>query len=170
MAIPTPPFLEPIEEMRARIMELEAAGTSSSTSEDDLIEARRELAARIDRVFADLSPWQQCQLARHPERPYTMAYIHSIFTDFTELHGDRAFSDDPAVVSGLARFDGEPVVVVGHQKGRDTAEKLRRNFGMPRPEGYRKAIRIMEIGARFRRPIISFVDTPGAYPGITFGW
>jgi acetyl-CoA carboxylase carboxyl transferase subunit alpha len=166
MAIPTPPFLEPIEEVRARIIELEAAGTSSTTSEDDLIEARRELATRIDRVFANLSPWQQCQLARHPERPYTMAYIHSIFTDFTELHGDRAFSDDPAVISGLARFDGDPVVVVGHQKGRDTAEKLRRNFGMPRPEGYRKAIRIMQIGGRFRRPIISFVDTPGAYPGI----
>jgi acetyl-CoA carboxylase carboxyl transferase subunit alpha len=166
MAIPTPPFLDPIEEMRARIMELEAAGTSSSTNDDELTEARRELAARIDTVFAELTPWQQCQLARHPERPYTMAYIHSIFTDFTELHGDRAFADDPAVVAGLARFDGEPVVVVGHQKGRDTAEKLRRNFGMPRPEGYRKAIRVMKIGAHFRRPIISFIDTPGAYPGI----
>lgn len=166
MASPTPPFLEPIEEMRARIMELEAAGPSSSTSEDELVEARRELAARIDTVFSNLTPWQQCLLARHPERPYTMAYIQSIFTDFTELHGDRAFSDDPAIVSGLARFDGEPVVVVGHQKGRDTAEKLRRNFGMPRPEGYRKAIRIMKIGAQFRRPIISFIDTPGAYPGI----
>jgi acetyl-CoA carboxylase carboxyl transferase subunit alpha len=166
MASPTPPFLEPIEEMRARIMELEAAGPSSSTSEDELVEARRELAARIDTVFSNLTPWQQCLLARHPERPYTMAYIQSIFTDFTELHGDRAFSDDPAIVSGLARFDGEPVVVVGHQKGRDTAEKLRRNFGMPRPEGYRKAIRIMKVGAQFRRPIISFIDTPGAYPGI----
>ena len=95
-----------------------------------------------------------------------MAYIHSIFTDFTELHGDRRFADDPALVGGLARFDGDPVVVVGHQKGRDTAEKLRRNFGMPRPEGYRKAIRIMELAARFQRPIISFIDTPGAYPGI----
>lgn len=166
MAIPTPPFLDPIEEMRSRIMELEAAGTSSSTSEDDLATARRELAARIDSVFADLTPWQQCQLARHPERPYTMAYIHSIFSDFTEVRGDRAFADDPAVVAGLARFDGEPIAVVGHQKGRDTAEKLRRNFGMPRPEGYRKALRVMKIGAHFRRPIISFVDTPGAYPGI----
>jgi len=166
MAIPTPPFLHPIEEMRIRIMELETAGTSSSTTDEDLIQARRELAARIEMVFSNLSPWQQCQLARHPERPYTMAYIHSIFTDFTELHGDRAFSDDPAVVAGLARFDGEPVIVLGHQKGRDTAEKLRRNFGMPRPEGYRKALRIMKIGAQFRRPIISFVDTPGAYPGI----
>ena len=166
MAIPTPPFLDPIEEMRSRIMELEAAGTSSSTSEDDLAHARRELAARIDSVFGNLTPWQQCQLARHPERPYTMAYIHSIFSEFTEVHGDRAFADDPAVIAGLARFDGEPVVVVGHQKGRDTAEKLRRNFGMPRPEGYRKALRVMRIGAHFRKPIISFVDTPGAYPGI----
>lgn len=166
MATPTPPFLDPVEEMRTRIMELEAAGTSSSNSEEDLTQAKRELAARIDQVFSDLSPWQQCQLARHPERPYTMAYIHSIFSDFTELHGDRGFADDPAVVAGLARFDGEPVVVLGHQKGRDTAEKLRRNFGMPRPEGYRKAIRIMKIGAQFRRPIITFIDTPGAYPGI----
>lgn len=166
MAIPTPLFLDPIEEMRTRVLELEAAGTSSSNSEEDLIQAKQELAARIETIFANLSPWQQCQLARHPERPYTMAYIHSIFTNFTELHGDRAFADDPAVVAGLAHFDGEPVVVVGHQKGRDTAEKLRRNFGMPRPEGYRKAIRVMNTGARFRRPIISFVDTPGAYPGI----
>jgi acetyl-CoA carboxylase carboxyl transferase subunit alpha len=166
MAIPTPPFLDPVEEMRARIMELEAAGTSSSTTEEDLIQAKRELAARIDTVFSNLSPWQQCQLARHPERPYTMAYIHSIFSDFTELHGDRGFADDPAIVAGLARFQGEPVIVLGHQKGRDTAEKLRRNFGMPRPEGYRKAIRIMKIGAQFRRPIICFIDTPGAYPGI----
>jgi len=166
MVIPTPAFLGPIEEMRSRIIELETAGTSSSTTDDDLIQARRELAARIEMVFSKLSPWQQCQLARHPERPYTMAYIHSIFTDFTELHGDRAFADDPAVVAGLARFDGDPVVVIGHQKGRDTAEKLRRNFGMPRPEGYRKALRIMKIGAHFRRPIICFVDTPGAYPGI----
>lgn len=147
-------------------MELEASSPSSSTSEDELVQARRELAARIDTVFSNLTPWQQCQLARHPERPYTMAYIQSIFTDFTELHGDRAFADDPAIVCGLARFDGDPVVVVGHQKGRDTAEKLRRNFGMPRPEGYRKAIRVMKIGAQFRRPIIALIDTPGAYPGI----
>jgi len=122
MAIPTPPFLEPIEEMRSRIMELETAGTSSPTTDEDLNQARRELSARIEMVFSKLSPWQQCLLARHPERPYTMAYIHSIFTDFIELHGDRAFSDDPAVVAGLARFDGEPVVVLGHQKGRDTPE------------------------------------------------
>ncbi len=166
MAAPTPPFLVPIEEVRSRINELESAGTSGPGTEQDLTAARRELDATIKRVFSTLTPWQQCLLARHPERPYTMAYIHSIFTDFTELHGDRRFADDPAIVAGLARFEGEPVVVVGHQKGRDTAEKLRRNFGMPRPEGYRKAIRTMELGARFKNPIISFVDTPGAYPGI----
>jgi acetyl-CoA carboxylase carboxyl transferase subunit alpha len=166
MAAPTPPFLEPIEKIRFRINEIESAGTSGPATEEDLVSARRELDETIKRVFSSLTPWQQCQVARHPERPYTMAYIHSIFTDFTELHGDRRFADDHALVGGLARFDGDPVVVVGHQKGRDTAEKLRRNFGMPRPEGYRKAIRIMELAARFRRPIISFIDTPGAYPGI----
>ena len=166
MAAPTPPFLESIEEIRSRINEIESAGTSGPATDEDLVSARRELDATISRVFSSLTPWQQCQVARHPERPYTMAYIHSIFTDFTELHGDRRFADDPALVGGLARFDGDPVVVVGHQKGRDTAEKLRRNFGMPRPEGYRKAIRIMELAARFQRPIISFIDTPGAYPGI----
>ena len=166
MAAPTPPFLEKIEEIRSRINEIESAGTSGPATEEDLVSARRELDATIKQVFSSLTPWQKCQLARHPERPYTMAYIHSIFTDFTELHGDRRFADDLALVGGLARFDGEPVVVVGHQKGRDTAEKLRRNFGMPRPEGYRKAIRIMELAARFKRPIISFIDTPGAYPGI----
>jgi acetyl-CoA carboxylase carboxyl transferase subunit alpha len=166
MATPTPGFLDPIEEIRARINELERAGASGSGTEENLINAKRELATTIDSIFASITPWQQCQLARHPDRPYTMAYIHSIFTDFTELHGDRRFADDPAIVAGLARFDGDPVVVVGHQKGRDTAEKLRRNFGMPRPEGYRKALRIMKLGAHFRRPIISFVDTPGAYPGI----
>jgi acetyl-CoA carboxylase carboxyl transferase subunit alpha len=166
MATPTLPFLEPIEEVRTRISELEASGGSSPAAIEELARARRELDAAINQVFSALTPWQQCQLARHPERPYTMAYIHSIFSDFTELHGDRRFADDPAIVAGLARFDGDPVVVLGHQKGRDTAEKLRRNFGMPRPEGYRKAVRIMELGARFRRPIISFIDTPGAYPGM----
>lgn len=147
-------------------MELESAGTSDQGTEADLLAAKKELDAVVRRVFSQLTPWQQCQLARHPDRPHTMAYTHSIFTDFTELHGDRRYADDPAIVAGLARFEGDPVVVVGHQKGRDTAEKLRRNFGMPRPEGYRKAIRIMSLGARFRRPIISFIDTPGAYPGI----
>ncbi len=166
MAAPTPSFLEPIEKIHHRIREMESAGASGAATDEQLEAARRELEATIDSVFASLTPWQQCQLARHPERPYTMAYIHSIFDDFVELHGDRRFADDPAVVAGLASFEGEPVAVVGHQKGRDTAEKLRRNFGMPRPEGYRKALRVMHTAARFRKPIISFVDTPGAYPGI----
>jgi acetyl-CoA carboxylase carboxyl transferase subunit alpha len=166
MAAPTPQFLDAIQELRARVLELESAGTSDPHTAEDLEIARHELEATIKQVFSALTPWQQCQLARHAERPHTLAYTHSIFTEFTELHGDRRYADDAAVVAGLARFQGEPVVVVGHQKGRDTAEKLRRNFGMPRPEGYRKALRVMQMGARFRRPIISFVDTPGAYPGI----
>jgi acetyl-CoA carboxylase carboxyl transferase subunit alpha len=166
MATPTPPFLEPIETIRNRISEMEGSGTSGSATEEDLEQARLELQATIDKVFATLTPWQKCQLARHPDRPYTMAYIHSIFEDFVELRGDRRFADDAAVVAGLARFEGDSVVVVGHQKGRDTSEKLRRNFGMPRPEGYRKALRIMQLAAQFKKPIISFVDTPGAYPGI----
>jgi acetyl-CoA carboxylase carboxyl transferase subunit alpha len=166
MATPTPPFLEPIEAIRNRISEMESSGTSGSATEEDLAQARREMQATIDKVFATLTPWQKCQLARHPDRPYTMAYIHSIFDDFVELRGDRRFADDAAVVAGLARFEGDSVVVVGHQKGRDTSEKLRRNFGMPRPEGYRKALRIMQLAAQFKKPILSFVDTPGAYPGI----
>jgi len=165
MATPPLPFLEPIEVIRARIRDLEAeagAGTRSRALE----QARGELTAATRRIFANLSPWQRCQLARHPDRPYTLGYIHGIFTEFTELHGDRRFADDPAIVAGFALLDGEPIAVMGHQKGRDTPEKVRRNFGMPRPEGYRKALRIMELAARFGRPIVTFIDTPGAYPGI----
>lgn len=165
MATPPLPFLEPIEEIRARIRELEAEGGSGGRSRA-LDAARGELNATVRRVFANLTPWQRCQLARHPDRPYTLAYIHGIFTDFLELHGDRRFADDPAIVAGLALLDGEPVAVMGHQKGRDTPEKVRRNFGMPRPEGYRKALRIMELAARFGHPVVTFVDTPGAYPGL----
>jgi acetyl-CoA carboxylase carboxyl transferase subunit alpha len=161
------PFLEPIESLRDEIRALESGGAGGSDqSHQRLTEARRELAVAIEEVFSSLTPWQRCQLARHPERPYTMAYVHSVFTEFTEFHGDRRFSDDPAIVCGFALFDGDPVAVVGHQKGRDTAEKLRRNFGMPRPDGYRKALRVMQLAGRFSRPVISFVDTPGAYPGI----
>jgi acetyl-CoA carboxylase carboxyl transferase subunit alpha len=166
MAVPTLPFLEPIEELRERVRELEAEGGPSAEVSNRLAEARRELGAAIDEVFNSLTPWQRCQLARHPERPYTMAYIQSAFTEFTEFHGDRRFADDPAIIGGFGLFDGEPVAVVGHQKGRDTAEKLRRNFGMPRPEGYRKALRIMQLAAQFSKPVITFVDTPGAYPGV----
>jgi acetyl-CoA carboxylase carboxyl transferase subunit alpha len=165
MASPTLPFLEPIESLRAEVRELEAASAGSKPSAA-LVKKRRALAAAIDTVFSSLTPYQRCQVARHPDRPYTLDYISALFTDFTELHGDRRYADDPAVVAGFALFDGDPVAVVGHQKGRDTGGKLHRNFGMPRPEGYRKALRIMQLAARFRRPVISFVDTPGAYPGI----
>jgi len=166
MAAPTIPFLAPIERLRDEIAGLEAVAGSDRKASSRLRHARQELDAAIDEVFSNLSRWQRCQIARHPDRPYSLSYIREIFTDFTELHGDRRFSDDPAIVAGFACFEGEPVVVVGHQKGRDTAEKLRRNFGMPRPEGYRKAMRVMHLAGRFRRPVISFVDTPGAYPGI----
>ena len=165
MAAPILPFLEPIENLRAQIRELEAASAGSKPS-PALIKARRALAATINSVFSSMTPYQQCQVARHQDRPYTLDYVAAIFTEFTELHGDRRYADDPAVVAGFALFDGDPVAVIGHQKGRDTAAKLYRNFGMPRPEGYRKALRIMELAARYRRPVISFIDTPGAYPGI----
>ncbi|HOC43742.1 MAG TPA: acetyl-CoA carboxylase carboxyltransferase subunit alpha [Thermoanaerobaculales bacterium] len=166
MASPITPFLEPIERLRDEIAGLEASAPGDRSAAARLRDARRELKATIDSIFSTLTPWQRCQIARHPERPYTLDYIDAIFTGFTQLHGDRRFADDPAIVAGFAMLDGDPVAVVGHQKGRDTNEKLRRNFGMPRPEGYRKAMRIMHLAARFRRPIISFVDTPGAYPGI----
>jgi len=165
MAAPVLPFLEPIENLRSQVRELETESTGSKPS-PALVKTRRALSATIDSVFSSLTPYQRCQVARHQDRPYTLDYVESIFTDFTELHGDRRFGDDPAVISGFGFFDGDPVAVVGHQKGRDTAAKLKRNFGMPRPEGYRKALRIMEMAARYRRPVISFIDTPGAYPGI----
>lgn len=166
MATNVPPFLEPIENLRHRVMELSTQRSPGSESDPELVAAHEELQETIQSVFSSLSPWQRCQIARHPDRPYTLAYIHDIFTDFTELHGDRRFADDPAIIAGFGKLGEETVAVIGHQKGRDTAEKVRRNFGMPRPEGYRKALRIMKLAARFRRPIISFIDTPGAYPGI----
>jgi len=147
-------------------MELSIQRSPGSESDPELVAAHEELQATIQSVFSSLSSWQRCQVARHPDRPYTLAYIHDIFTDFTELHGDRRFADDPAIISGFGKLGEETVAIIGHQKGRDTAEKVRRNFGMPRPEGYRKALRIMKLAVRFRRPIITFIDTPGAYPGI----
>ena len=166
MATNVPPFLEPIEKLRSRVIELEGKLSPGSEADPDLKAAKQELQTTIESIFSSLSPWQRCLVARHPERPYTLAYIHDIFSDFTELHGDRRYADDPAIVAGFARFGEDTVAVIGHQKGRDTAEKVRRNFGMPRPEGYRKALRIMKLAVRFRRPIITFIDTPGAYPGI----
>jgi len=165
MSTPALPFMEAIERLQLRVAQLEAAQQEFEES-DELLEARVELAEQIKTTFSSLSRWQRCQLARHPDRPYTLDYIHGIFADFCELHGDRKFGDDPSIIAGFATFDGESVAVVGHQKGRDTAEKVRRNFGMPRPEGYRKALRVMGLAAQFGRPVISFVDTPGAYPGI----
>lgn len=149
-----------------KVLELEKTNPSVSDPHPDLIAAREELEKVVQSVFSSLSPWQRCQVARHPDRPYTLAYIHDIFSNFTELHGDRRYADDPAIVAGFGNLGEETVAIIGHQKGRDTAEKVRRNFGMPRPEGYRKALRIMKLAARFKRPIITFIDTPGAYPGI----
>jgi acetyl-CoA carboxylase carboxyl transferase subunit alpha len=165
VAAPTLPFLEPIENLRQQVRELEVSSTGGRPNAA-LVKARKALATTIEEVFSSLTPYQRCQVARHPDRPYTLDYVNALMTDFTELHGDRRFADDPAVIAGFALFDGDAVAVIGHQKGRDTAAKLHRNFGMPRPEGYRKALRIMELAARYRRPVISFIDTPGAYPGI----
>lgn len=161
MATPTIPFLEPIEKLAAQLKEAQTRGAA-----EEAARLHKDLERKVREVFSELTPWQQCQIARHPERPYTLDFIHGMMRDFCELRGDRYFADDPAVVAGFAEFDGQPVAVIGHQKGRDTAEKVRRNFGMPRPEGYRKALRIMEMAARFGRPIVTFIDTPGAYPGI----
>ena len=165
MATPTLPFLQPIEEVRERLLKLQSE-PSSLERDDALAVTKRELEETIESVFSDLTPWQRCQVARHPERPYTLDYINGTMTGFVELHGDRSFADDPAIVAGFAQLEGDPVAVIGHQKGRSTSEKVRRNFGMPRPEGYRKALRVMRLAARFGRPVVTFIDTPGAYPGI----
>ncbi|HEY6147857.1 MAG TPA: acetyl-CoA carboxylase carboxyltransferase subunit alpha, partial [Thermoanaerobaculia bacterium] len=158
-------FEEPILKLRQRIEELSALPDDAAHRRE--LEKLREKLDRVTReIYSTLSPWQKTLVARHPARPYTLDYVAALMTDFVELHGDRKFSDDSAVVAGFARFRGVNVAVVGHQKGRDTKEKIRRNFGMPRPEGYRKALRVMELAEKFQRPILSFVDTAGAYPGI----
>jgi acetyl-CoA carboxylase carboxyl transferase subunit alpha len=158
-------FEEPILRLRRRIEELSALPDDASHRRE--IERLREKVERVSReIYSSLTPWQKTLVARHPARPYTLDYIGALMTDFVELHGDRKFADDPAIVAGLASFRGRAVAVVGHQKGRDTKEKVRRNFGMPRPEGFRKALRVMRLADKFERPIVSFVDTAGAYPGI----
>ena len=158
-------FEEPILKLRRRIEELSALPDDASHRRE--IEKLREKLERVSReIYGNLTPWQQTLVARHPARPYTLDYVQALMTEFTELHGDRRFADDAAIVAGLGYFRGRAVAVVGHQKGRDTKEKVRRNFGMPRPEGFRKALRVMELAEKFRRPILSFVDTAGAYPGI----
>ncbi len=160
-------FEQPIAELEAKIEELRYVQDDSAvdiSEEIGRLEAKSQSLTKD--IYARLTPWQIAQVARHPQRPYALDYIQLIFTDFEELHGDRAFADDHAIVGGLARFNGQSVMVIGHQKGRDTKEKIFRNFGMPRPEGYRKALRLMRLAEKFGIPVITFVDTPGAYPGI----
>ncbi|PKO94185.1 MAG: acetyl-CoA carboxylase carboxyl transferase subunit alpha [Betaproteobacteria bacterium HGW-Betaproteobacteria-10] len=160
-------FEQSIADLEAKIEALRFAQDDSAIDISDDIDRLEKKGAQLTKeVYAKLSPWQVSQVARHPQRPYTLDYLSLIFTDFEELHGDRAFADDHAIVGGLARFNGQPVMVIGHQKGRDTKDKIYRNFGMPRPEGYRKALRLMKLAEKFGLPIMTFVDTPGAYPGI----
>ncbi len=160
-------FEQPIAKLETKIEELRLVGENTEINiADELTNLEEKSKSLTKTIFNDLSAWQVQQIARHPQRPYTLDYIDFILGDFEEIHGDRHFSDDPALVCGMAKLAGRPVVVIGHQKGRDVKEKVRRNFGMPRPEGYRKALRVMEMAERFKMPIITFIDTPGAYPGI----
>jgi acetyl-CoA carboxylase carboxyl transferase subunit alpha len=158
-------FEKPILELENRIAELRAS-EEPLEARDEIAKLEERLARLQQRIYGSLTAWQRTQIARHPKRPHTLDLINLLFEDWVELHGDRVFGDDKAIVGGLARFDGEPVVVIGHQKGRDTRENIARNFGMPHPEGYRKALRLMQLAAKFGKPIISFIDTPGAYPGL----
>lgn len=160
-------FEKPIAELEVKIEELRSVQDSSDVDISTEIERlEKKSRALLRDIYAKLTPWQVSQVGRHPQRPYTLDYIEHLFTNFVELHGDRSFSDDPAIIGGLARFDGQTVMVIGHQKGRDTKEKIYRNFGMPKPEGYRKALRFMQLAEKFSIPLITFIDTPGAYPGI----
>lgn len=160
-------FEQPVAELEAKINELRNVQFDNDINISDALKQLEEKSLALTQsIFANLSDWQISQVSRHPGRPYTLDYVDLMFTDFHELHGDRAFADDPAIVCGLARLDGQPVMVIGHQKGRDTKEKIYRNFGMPRPEGYRKALRVMKMAERFKLPVICLIDTPGAYPGI----
>lgn len=160
-------FEQPIAELQAKIEELRLVGNDSKININDEVAKLEEKSKKLtEQIFRDLTAWQVSQLSRHPQRPYTLDYLEHVFSDFDELHGDRHFADDAAIVGGVARLDDKPVMVIGHQKGRDVKEKVRRNFGMPRPEGYRKACRLMEMAERFKMPVLTFIDTPGAYPGI----
>lgn len=160
-------FEQPIAELEAKIEELRFVGSDSEINISEEISRLQSKSRDLTKsIFSNLNPWQVSQLARHPQRPYTLDYIERVFTDFEELHGDRAFADDAAIVGGVARLDGKPIMVIGQQKGRGTKEKLKRNFAMPRPEGYRKAMRLMVMAERFKLPVLTFIDTPGAYPGI----
>lgn len=160
-------FEQPIAELETKIEELRRASSDADVNISDEIQRLEEKSQSLmESVFSELTPWQISQLARHPRRPYTLDYIDLIFEQFDELHGDRTFADDSAIVGGVARLNDRPVMVIGHQKGREVKDKVRRNFGMPKPEGYRKALRLMEMAERFKMPIFTFIDTPGAFPGI----
>ncbi|HET8609759.1 MAG TPA: acetyl-CoA carboxylase carboxyltransferase subunit alpha [Burkholderiales bacterium] len=160
-------FEQPIAELESKIEELRYVQDDSALDiSEEITRLQKKSQSLTKSIYGKLTAWQVAQVARHPQRPYTLDYIGKIFTDFEELHGDRAFADDPAIVGGLARFNDQPVMVIGHQKGRDTKEKIKRNFGMPKPEGYRKALRLMKLAEKFGIPVLTFIDTPGAYPGV----
>ena len=160
-------FEQPIAELEAKIDELRFVGDDSQVNLSAEIRRLKSKSEALTRsIYSGLTAWQVAQVARHPQRPYTLDYVERLFTEFEELHGDRTYADDQAIVGGLARFEGRPVVIVGQQKGRDTKAKVQRNFGMPRPEGYRKALRLMQLAEKFGLPVITFIDTPGAYPGV----
>jgi len=160
-------FEQPIAELEAKIDELRYVSSDAEVNiGEEIARLRAKSRALTTSIFANLSPWQVAQLARHPLRPYTLDYAVTVFDEFNELHGDRMYADDQAIIGGLARLAGKPVMLIGHQKGRDTKERVRRNYGMPKPEGYRKALRLMKLAERFRLPIITLIDTPGAYPGV----
>ncbi len=160
-------FEQPIAELEAKIEELQLVGNDSGINiADEVGKLREKSRKQTEKIYSDLSAWQVVQVARHPQRPYTLDYIPHLFTDFDELHGDRRFGDDKSIIGGVARLDGKPVLVIGQEKGRTVQEKVARNFGMPKPEGYRKALRLMEMAERFRLPVLTLIDTPGAYPGI----
>lgn len=160
-------FEQPIADLEKKIEELRfMTGGSELNLTDEISRLEAKIGEATKAIFANLTPWQIAQLARHPQRPYALDYVHGIFTEWEELHGDRHYADDPAIVSGVARLEGRAVVVIGEQKGRDAKERVYRNFGMPRPEGYRKALRVMKLAEKFNLPIVTFIDTPGAYPGI----
>jgi acetyl-CoA carboxylase carboxyl transferase subunit alpha len=167
MAVNFLEFEQPIAELEAKIEELGHITADSTVNIEEEMGKLQAKSRQLTRsIFSNLTPWQITQLARHPQRPYALDYFAAVLTDFQELHGDRMFGDDLAIVGGLARLDGHPVMVIGHQKGRDTKERVRRNYGMPKPEGYRKALRLMKLAEKFGLPLITFIDTPGAYPGV----
>jgi acetyl-CoA carboxylase carboxyl transferase subunit alpha len=160
-------FEQPIAELEAKIDELKFVSSDAEVNIGEEIARLRAKSRQLTTsIFANLTQWQIAQLARHPQRPYTLDYVSAVFTDFQELHGDRMYADDHAIVGGVGRLEGKPVMIIGQQKGRDTKERVRRNYGMPKPEGYRKALRLMKMAERFQLPLITFVDTPGAYPGV----